>query len=127
MILLDELPPYFGYAVTQTVGGGTLAEVTIYALSNLLSAALKLKRTVRRRLQPLGQLPGRDPADLGPDPEGGRQPPAGGGTPGQGITPVELGTDEIYHILRTRLMLAPTREDVGRRRVRVLRTRSRTR
>jgi hypothetical protein len=39
LILLDELPPYFGYAVTQAVGGGTLAEVATYALSNLLSAA----------------------------------------------------------------------------------------
>jgi hypothetical protein len=27
LILLDEIPPYFGYAVTQPVGGGTLAEV----------------------------------------------------------------------------------------------------
>ncbi len=44
LILLDELPPYFGYAVTPPVGSGTLAEVATYALSNLLSAALKLKR-----------------------------------------------------------------------------------
>jgi predicted AAA+ superfamily ATPase len=44
LILLDDIPPYFGYAVTQPVGGGTLAEVATYALSNLLSAALKLKR-----------------------------------------------------------------------------------
>ena len=43
LILLDELPPYFGYAMTQAVGGGTLADVATYALSNLLTAALKLK------------------------------------------------------------------------------------
>ena len=44
LILLDELPPYFDYAMTRPIGGGTLAQVTTYALSNLLSAALKLKR-----------------------------------------------------------------------------------
>jgi hypothetical protein len=27
LILLDELPPYFKNAVTQTVGGGTLARI----------------------------------------------------------------------------------------------------
>jgi len=44
LILLDELPPYFDYAVTRIVGNGNLAQVTTYALSNLLSASLKLKR-----------------------------------------------------------------------------------
>src|SRR5579885_1240650 len=44
LILLDELPPYFDYAVTRQVGGGTLAQVTTYALANLLSAAAKLKK-----------------------------------------------------------------------------------
>lgn len=36
LILLDELPPYFKNAITQQVGGGTLADVTTYAVSNLL-------------------------------------------------------------------------------------------
>jgi predicted AAA+ superfamily ATPase len=44
LILLDELPPYFDYAVTRVVGDGNLAHVTRYALSNLLAASLKLKR-----------------------------------------------------------------------------------
>jgi predicted AAA+ superfamily ATPase len=44
LILLDELPPYFEYAQTQQVGGGTLAQVVTFALANLLSAALKLPR-----------------------------------------------------------------------------------
>ena len=35
LILLDELPPYFDYAITRPVGGGTLANVATYALSNL--------------------------------------------------------------------------------------------
>lgn len=45
LILLDELPPYIEFAKTRPVGGATLAEVTTFALSNLLSAAMKLKRT----------------------------------------------------------------------------------
>jgi len=44
LILFDELPPYFRNAITQNVGGGTLADVTTFAVSNLLSAALKLPR-----------------------------------------------------------------------------------
>lgn len=43
LILLDELPPYFRNAMTQNVGGGTLADVTTFAVSNLLAAALKPK------------------------------------------------------------------------------------
>lgn len=44
LILLDELPPYFDNALTISVGSGNLAQVATYALSNLLSAALKLRR-----------------------------------------------------------------------------------
>ncbi len=105
LILIDELPPYLANAVTQVVGGGTLADVTTYALSNLLSAALKLKHlcivisnlsgsydkatkeiteTVRKVVKTVQN-------------ETNRQAKA--------ITPVDLGTDEIYHILRKRLLL----------------------
>ncbi|HEY1864668.1 MAG TPA: DUF499 domain-containing protein, partial [Roseiarcus sp.] len=107
LILLDELPPYFGYAVTQSVGGGTLAGVAIYALSNLLSAALKLNHlcvvvsnlsgSYEGTTQQISTLIQRTVGNL--QQEAGRQAKA--------ITPVELGTDEIYHILRTRLLTAP--------------------
>src|SRR5262249_39785145 len=40
LILLDELPPFFDYAATQTVGAGNLAQVATAAFSNLFSAAL---------------------------------------------------------------------------------------
>jgi predicted AAA+ superfamily ATPase len=104
LILLDELPPYFANAVTQPVGQGTLAEVTVYALSNLLAAALKLKRlcivisnlagsydaatkqiatTIQRAIKDLQN-------------ETSRQ--------AKGITPVDLGSNEIYQILRKRLL-----------------------
>lgn len=41
LILLDELPPYFQYAETVTIGMGTLADVTTTSLANLLIALSK--------------------------------------------------------------------------------------
>jgi hypothetical protein len=106
LILLDELPPYFGYGVTQPVGGGNLADVTIYAVSNLLSAALKLKRlcvvisnlsgSYHDATKSIAALIHKSVDNL--QQETGRQ--------AKSITPVELASDEIYHILRRRLLLA---------------------
>src|SRR6266568_1042141 len=91
----------------QTVGGGTLADVTTFAVSNLLSAALKLKHlcivisnlsgSYEGATKEISALVQRSTRDL--QQETGRQAKA--------ITPVELGSDEIYHILRIRLLLAP--------------------
>lgn len=104
LILLDELPPYFRNALTQPVGGGTLADVTTYAISNLLSAALKLKRlcivisnlsgAYEGATKDITAMVAKATRDL--QNETGRQ--------AKGITPVELGSDEIYYILRTRLL-----------------------
>lgn len=41
LILLDELPPYLEDARTKNVGTGTLADVTVTALSNLFTAVAK--------------------------------------------------------------------------------------
>ena len=41
LILLDELPPYLEYLRTRQIGTGTLAEVTVTALSNLFNAVNK--------------------------------------------------------------------------------------
>ena len=112
LILLDELPPYFGYGVTQPVGGGTLADVTVYAVSNLLSAALKLKRlcivisnlsgSYHDATKQIASMIQKANGDL--QKESARQ--------AKSITPVELGSDEIYHILRKRLLLAEPDEGV---------------
>jgi Protein of unknown function (DUF499) len=106
LILLDELPPYFRNAITQNVGGGTLADVTTYAVSNLLSAALKLPRlcivisnlsgAYENTSKEITAMVAKATRDL--QNETGRQ--------AKGITPVELGSDEIYSILRTRLLTA---------------------
>jgi hypothetical protein len=99
LILLDELPPYFDYAVTRLVGGGTLAQVTTYALSNLLSAALKLKRCCIVLSNLSGSYEGATQqlrqAIRNFQQEANRQARA--------ITPVELASQEIYEILRKRL------------------------
>jgi hypothetical protein len=45
LIMFDELPAWFDYAVAQPVGGGTLANVARYALANLFEAARKTGNT----------------------------------------------------------------------------------
>jgi hypothetical protein len=99
LILLDELPPYFDYAITQPAGGGTLAQVTTYALSNLLSAALKLKRCCIIISNLSGSYDGASQqlhrAIHNFEQEANRQARA--------VTPVDLASGEIYDILRKRL------------------------
>jgi hypothetical protein len=99
LILLDELPPYFDFAMTKPVGGATLANVTTYALSNLLSAALKLPKTaiVISNLVGSYQNATKDLAKAIANiaEETKRQ--------ARSITPVDLNTNEIYDILRKRL------------------------
>lgn len=99
LILLDELPPYFDYALTRTVGGGTLAQVTTYALSNLLSAASKLPRTAIVISNLVGTYQeatrGLSKAIANIAEETKRQ--------ALPITPVDLNTNEIYDILRKRM------------------------
>ncbi len=99
LILLDELPPYFDYAITRPVGGGTLENVTTYALSNLLAAALQLPRLciVISNLSGSYQEASKDLSKAIRDfqQEANRQARA--------ITPVELSSNEIYEILKKRL------------------------
>jgi transposase len=99
LMLFDELPPYLENAVTITVGAGTLGDVTSAAISNLLSAAIKLPRVCIVLSTLVGQY--KASGDLSRimsqiTNEARRQ--------AKPITPVELGSDEIYHILRKRLL-----------------------
>ncbi|CAN5217344.1 DUF499 domain-containing protein [soil metagenome] len=101
LILLDELPPYFENARSKTIGNSDLAQVTTTALSNLLIALAKdelsnvcvvisdLKATyqggsgqIHRALSNLENEVGRSAVAL---------------------EPVGLNTNDVYHILRTRL------------------------
>jgi hypothetical protein len=99
LILLDELPPYFDYAFTRVVGNGNLAQATTYALSNLLTASLKLKRCCIVLSNLSGSYEGATrqlrQAIRNFEQEANRQ--------ARSITPVELASQEIYEILRKQL------------------------
>lgn len=99
LILIDELPPYLENAVTISVGGGHLGDVTSHALANLLSAATKLPRlcivlsTLVGQYKASGEL-SKIISQISAEATRQTKP----------ITPVELGSDEIYRILRKRLL-----------------------
>ena len=99
LILLDELPPYFDNALTISVGSGNLAQVATYALSNLLSAALKLPRCCVVLSNLSGTYQGASQqlrtAIRNFEQEANRQ--------ARPITPVELASSEVYEILKKRL------------------------
>lgn len=110
LILLDELPAYFDYAQTRPAGGGTVAQVATYALSNLLMAALNSKRTcvVISNLSGTYENASKElrRAIRNAEQETRRQ--------AKPITPVELGGSEIYQILRKRLFeTLPGDDDVA--------------
>ncbi|WP_411902305.1 anti-phage-associated DUF499 domain-containing protein [Methylorubrum thiocyanatum] len=108
LILLDELPPYFDYATTRQVGGGTLATVATYALSNLLSAALKLPKLCIVISNLSGSYEGAS-KDLSKAIRNFRDEANRQARP---ITPVELGSNEIYEILKKRLFKSTATQSV---------------
>jgi predicted AAA+ superfamily ATPase len=100
LILLDELPPYLDNASTHLIGQGTLASMVVYSLSSLMSAALELSNcaivianlsgsyqaqtnTLRQTISNLQQETRRQAMT---------------------ITPVQLSGNEIYEILKKRLI-----------------------
>ncbi|MDX9963713.1 anti-phage-associated DUF499 domain-containing protein [Desulfobacter postgatei] len=110
LILMDEMPPYFHYYATQSLGQGTVADVATRAFSNMLTAAQKKKnvcivvsdleaaydtggKLIQRALNDASQELGR--AEIS-------------------ITPVNLESNEIYEILRKRLFLSlPDKSDIS--------------
>lgn len=101
VIMLDELPPYFEYARSKTIGNSDLSVVTATALSNLLVAIGKDELLnvclvitdltasyaggSQQIVQALNEL----------DKETGRS--------AMSLEPVRMNTDEFYQILRKRL------------------------
>lgn len=100
LIMLDELPPYLEVASTQVIGQGTLATMVTYSLSCLLSAALELPNccilianlsgSYQKQTKALAE------AISNIQQETRRQ--------AQVITPVQLAGNEIYEILKKRLI-----------------------
>ena len=111
VILLDELPPYFESARSKPIGNSDLAHVTATALSNLLVAVSKkelsnvcvvisdLKATYQGGSTILNQALNDFQNEAGR----GAMP----------LHPVMLNTNELYHILRTRLFDSlPSEKDI---------------
>lgn len=100
LILLDEIPPYLDNASTQVFGQGTLANMVVYTLSSLMSAALELPNCciVIANLSGsyIAQTTALRQAISNLQQETRRQ--------AMTITPVQLAGNEIYAILKKRLI-----------------------
>lgn len=101
LILLDELPPYLENAKSKPIGNSDLSVVTTTALSNLFVAVGKeelvnvcvvvsdLRATYQAGTQQISRVFQNLENEVG--------------RVALNLEPVGLNTDEIYHILRTRL------------------------
>lgn len=111
LILLDELPPYFEYAKSKTIGNSDLSEVTTTALSNLLVAVGKdelsnvcvvisdLRATYQQGSSMILKAIQNLEAEIGRS--------------ALSLEPVGMNTEELYHILRKRLFeTTPTEQEI---------------
>ncbi len=100
LILLDELPPYLDNASTLRYGEGTLANMVVYSLSTLMSAALELPRCaiVIANLSGSYQQSTKELRQAISNLQQETQRQA------MTITPVQLAGNEIYEILKKRLI-----------------------
>ena len=97
LILLDELPPYLEYARARSIGNSDLAQVTATALSNLLVAVGR--DGCERVCLVITDLSGsyEQGSAVLSDLEKETHRTA------MTLEPVRMNSDELYHILRTRL------------------------
>jgi hypothetical protein len=100
LILLDELPPYLQNAATQAVGAGTLADMVVYSLSSLMSAALELPNCAIV----IANLSGSYAAQTKALAEAVTNLQQEARRQAMTITPVQLAGNEIYEILKKRLI-----------------------
>jgi len=100
LIMIDELPPYLDNASTQVYGSGTLANMVVYSLGTLMSAALELPNCCIVMANLSGSYKAQTKAlsdsisNL--QQETRRQ--------SMTITPVQMAGNEIYEILKKRLV-----------------------
>ena len=101
LILLDELPPYFENARSKSIGNSDLARVTATALSNLLVAigreACARVCLVITDLAAAYQSGSQQISEILADFESETHRSA------MSLEPVRINSDELYHILRTRI------------------------
>jgi hypothetical protein len=100
LIMIDELPPYLDNASTQVYGSGTLANMVVYSLSALMTAALELPNCCIVIANLTGSYKAQTKALADSisnlQQETRRQ--------SMTITPVQLSGNEIYEILKKRLV-----------------------
>jgi hypothetical protein len=108
LILLDELPPYLQNAATQSFGNGTLADMAVYSLSSLMSAALELPNCAIVVANLSGSYKSQTKA-LAEAVENLQQETR---RQAMTITPVQLAGNEIYRILTKRLIDTPADDRV---------------
>lgn len=110
LILLDEMPTYFGYYRTQTAGQGTIADIVSRAFANLLSCIQGLSNVaiIVSELE-ASHVEGSSIINTALDnarKELNRVEFS--------ITPVDLSGDETYAILKKRLFAElPTKEQIS--------------
>lgn len=112
LILLDELPPYMENARARSIGNSDLAHVTATALSNLLVAINRegCERVCLVITDLTGSYEGGSGQITGvlSDLEKETHRTA------MSLEPVRMGSDELYHILRTRLFeTLPQESEIG--------------
>lgn len=100
LILLDELPPYLDNASTQVYGQGTLANMVTYSLGTLMSAALELPNCCIV----IANLSGSYRAQTNVLAEAISNLQQETRRQAVNITPVQLAGNEIYEILKKRLI-----------------------
>ncbi len=111
LILLDELPPYFNAAKSKSIGNSDLSEVSGTALANLLTAVSKEELSnVCVVIADLKATYGEGSAQLNKALDNFQNEV---GRSAMTLEPVGLNTNELYHILRTRIFeTLPARTDI---------------
>lgn len=112
LILLDELPPYLDNARSIAVGNSDLSRVTATALTNLFEAVAEAELgNVCIVLTDLVGTYAEASAQIG---EVLRQVQGEAQRHSMNLTPVQMNTDEFYHILRKRIFKGlPNGQEIG--------------
>jgi hypothetical protein len=110
LILLDELPPYLDNAKSIAVGNSDLSHVTATALTNLFEAIVE--KELSNVCIVLTDLVGTYAEASAQITELLKQLQSEAQRHSMNLTPVQINTDEFYHILRKRLfkVLPPEQE-----------------
>ncbi len=108
LILLDELPPYLDNAKSVAIGNSDLSKVTATALTNLFEAAAE--KELSNVCVVITDLVGTY-AEASAQIQGLlQQLQSEAQRHAMNLTPVQMNTDEFYHILRKRLFKALPKE-----------------